>query len=96
MNNNNDDWRMIATDPSLVWAARGLMLWLVVASDPQIRIGKLVNETERSARPAKRDAVYGTIHELINAGYIRRNQERSENGRMGRVQYSIFVKQIPT
>jgi hypothetical protein len=96
MNDNNDDWKMIATDPRLGWSARGLMLWLVAATDPQVRIGKLISETERSSRPAKRDAVYATISELIDAGYIRRQQERLNDGRMGRVTYSIFIKPIPT
>jgi hypothetical protein len=96
MNMGNEDWQMIAEDPRLGWAARGLLLWLVSRHDAGICISRLIKETERSARPAKRDAVYKTINELIESGYIRRQQRRTEKGRMSGVDYAVFVKPLPS
>lgn len=96
MNNEHEDWQMIAKDPRLGWAARGLLLWLVSKNDAGICISRLIKETARSGRPAKRDAVYKTISELIEAGYVKRQQRRTEKGRMSGVDYAVFVKPLPS
>lgn len=86
--------QLIATDPRLGWAARGLLTWIINQKNADLSVSTLINETARAARPAKREAVHATLRELTEAGYLRRAQRRLANGQLSRTHYQVFVPPI--
>ncbi|MFM0501869.1 hypothetical protein [Paraburkholderia caffeinilytica] len=65
----------ILNDPRLSWAARGMLVHLLSKPDHwTVNVQALVNETQASARASGRDAVYRTLEELDEVGYIVRKR----------------------
>lgn len=86
--------KSISEDRRLGWAARGLLVYLLGKPDNwKISITNLRNETADSSKPTGRDGVYALLDELVQAGYIVREQDRKEDGRMGEIHY--IVSEIP-
>lgn len=83
-NSRRDNFTLIDNNclqsPNLSLAAIGLLAYLI-----SLPLDWIVYTTQLSARfNLGRDSVRKIIRELIKNGYMRRYQERSENGRLGR------------
>ena len=82
--------KQISGDRKLSWAARGLLIYLLGKPDNwKISVASLISETQESARPAGRDAVYAILKELQVTGYIRKIQAIQENGAFEPVDYLV-------
>lgn len=76
----------IDSDSRISWAAKGLLTYLIGKPDDwRIQITDLINRASNG-----RDSVMTIINELIEAGYMRREQERSDDGTMQPVSYTVF------
>ncbi|MCL8303109.1 hypothetical protein M9Y59_27090, partial [Pseudomonas mosselii] len=88
--------KAISDDPRLSWAARGLLIYLLGKPDHwKVSPTHLRGETAGSAKPTGRDGIYGLLDELISAGYVRREQPRSESGVLGEVTYLVSETPLP-
>lgn len=86
--------KRISEDQRLSWAARGLLVFLLGKPDHwQVSPAALVNEVSGSKKPTGRDATYALLQELIEAGYMRSEQAKTDSGTFGRVNY--FVSEEP-
>lgn len=86
----------IANDRRLSWRARGLLIYLLCKPDNwTLSVSDLINQTKESASPTGRDSVYSTINELIAAGYVYREQGRSDDGVLGSVRYVVTEEPHP-
>jgi hypothetical protein len=84
----------ILNDPRLSWAARGMLVHLLSKPDHwSVNVHALINETQASARGSGRDAVYRTLDELGEAGYIVR--KRHANGSVITTVYEDPLTEIP-
>lgn len=82
--------KRISQDKRLSWAARGLLIYLLGKPDNwRVSVTDLVNQTADSARSSGRDAVYGLLKELQDAGYVRYEQTRKDDGTMGASTYHV-------
>ena len=82
--------RQIAEDKSLSWAARGLLIYLLVKPDHwQVSIANLKRQTADARITTGRDGLYALIGELEAAGYITRDQSRDEAGKLGKLRYLV-------
>lgn len=82
--------KRISEDRRLSWAARGMLVFLLGKPDNwTVSASALVSETSDCTRPSGRDAVYATLKELIDTGYMVRVPLRAENGTHGGVQYIV-------
>ncbi|SPO68133.1 hypothetical protein [Pseudomonas sp. JV241A] len=85
----SEDWR-------LSWGARGMLVFLLGKPDHwKVSPAHLRGETAGSAKPTGRDGIYGLLDELISAGYVRREQPRSESGVLGEVTYLVSESPLP-
>ncbi|NIF78891.1 hypothetical protein F3J20_16105 [Paraburkholderia sp. Cy-641] len=65
----------VLNDPRLSWAARGMLAHLLSKPDHwSVNVQALINETQACSRASGRDAVYRTLDELNEAGYIARRR----------------------
>ncbi|WP_243845203.1 hypothetical protein [Pseudomonas syringae group genomosp. 3] len=88
--------KSISEDRRLSWAARGVLVFLLGKPDHwKVSPAHLRGETAGSAKPTGRDGIYGLLDELINAGYVRREQPRSDSGVMGEVTYFVSESPLP-
>lgn len=88
--------KAIIEDRRLSWAARGLLVYLLGKPDHwKVSVAHLRNETAGSSKPTGRDGVYSLLDELIKAGYITRQQGRSEGGKMGELHYIVSEVPLP-
>lgn len=72
-------------DERLSWEARGLLAYLLVKPDDwRINVANLVNQA-----PGGRDRVYRIINELIEFGYICRDEIRT-NGKIAGYDYTVY------
>jgi hypothetical protein len=72
-------------DSRLSWEARGLLGYLLVKPDDwKINVAHLMHQA-----PGGRDRVYRIINELIEHGYIQRNEVRA-NGKIAGYDYLVF------
>ncbi|WP_259699454.1 hypothetical protein [Pseudomonas fluorescens] len=86
----------ISEDQRLSWGARGMLVFLLGKPDHwKVSPAHLRGETAASAKPTGRDGIYGLLDELINAGYVRREQPRSEAGVLGEVSYLVSETPLP-
>lgn len=86
----------ISEDARLSWAARGLLVFLLGKPDHwEISVAHLRSETAKSSKPTGRDGVYALLQELISAGYVRRQQDRSESGVLGEINYLVSETPVP-
>ena len=82
--------KRISEDRHLSWAARGLLVYLLGKPDYwQVSPAALVAETAGSAKATGRDGIYSLLNELIEAGYMTRQQARSADGSMGPIRYTV-------
>lgn len=87
--------KKISEDKRLSWAARGLLVFLLGKPDHwSVNVQALINETAGSRKQTGRDGVYGLLKELIEAGYVTRQQERNSAGVLGETHY--VVSEVPT
>lgn len=88
--------KSISEDQRLSWGARGMLVFLLGKPDHwKVSPAHLRGETAASAKPTGRDGIYGLLDELINAGYVRREQPRSEAGVLGEVSYLVSESPLP-
>ena len=88
--------KSISEDRRLSWAARGLLVFLLGKPDHwEISVAHLRGETATSGKPTGRDGVYALLQELINAGYVQRNQGRMDNGLLGEINYLVSETPLP-
>jgi hypothetical protein len=89
--------KAISEDKRLSWAARGMLIFLLGKPDHwKVSVASLVNETESSSRPSRRDAVYALIKELKDAGYVQEGPRRKrESGEYEAVGYIVCETPLP-
>lgn len=88
--------KTISEDQRLSWGARGMLVFLLGKPDHwKVSPAHLRGETASSAKPTGRDGIYGLLDELINAGYVRREQPRTEAGVLGEVTYLVSESPLP-
>lgn len=73
-------------DPDLSWKAKGLLVYLL--SKPNN--WRVSPEHLRKASLGGRDAIYATLKELMEAGYIIRRDVRNPRGRVVGVEYIVL------
>lgn len=77
-----NDW---ARDPKLSTRAKGLLTYLLSHRDGyRLTVQQVIAENADG-----RDAIYKTIGELVEHGYLRKDQRRGERGKMGEVDYYV-------
>src|SRR3989338_3427383 len=82
--------RSVVADERLSWRARGLLCYLLsLPSDWQLHVNHLIKKS-----PDGRDAVYKTISELKQYGYVEHVRIRDENGRVTEGQYIVYETPI--
>jgi len=83
--------KRISEDPRLSWASRGLLIFLLGKPDHwEISVQHLVNQTaDAIGKSSRRDAVYGLMRELSEAGYLIRQRGRKEGGEFSKVDYIV-------
>lgn len=87
--------KSIIEDGRLSWAARGLLVYLLGKPDHwQVSVAHLRKETAGSSKPTGRDGVYALLEELIQAGYIIREQARREDGKLGETNYIVSERPL--
>jgi hypothetical protein len=78
--------RRVADDARLSWGARGLLIFLLCKPDNwRVSVAHLIN-----SGTAGRDAVRGMLRELVQAGYLKRNQVRDECGAYAGDDFMVF------
>lgn len=86
----------ISEDRRLSWGARGMLVFLLGKPDHwKVSPAHLRGETAESTKPTGRDGIYRLLDELISAGYVRRDQPRSETGVLGEVSYLVSETPLP-
>ena len=88
--------KAISEDRRLSWAARGVLVFLLGKPDHwRVSPTHLRGETAECSKPTGRDGIYGLLDELIKAGYVRREQPRTEAGVLGEVTYLVSESPLP-
>lgn len=88
--------RKVAEDERLSWAARGLLVFLLVKPDHwRVSIEHLRRQTEAARVSTGRDGIYALLGELEAAGYMRRHQPRGEDGRLVATEYLVAEAPLP-
>lgn len=78
-------------DDGLSWKAKGIMLYLLSRPDDwRVLIADLVNRSTDG-----RESVYSGIRELIRHGYIVRDVQRNQDGKIVRHQYVVHEAKKP-
>lgn len=77
--------REAVNDKRISWKAKGVLLYLISKpADWTVQVSDLIKRAHDG-----RDAVYSALNELIAAGYVEREQERDDFGRVGDVAYVV-------
>jgi len=78
--------RSAPQDQRLSWAARGLHAYLMSKPDDwSVQVKDLIKQGNLG-----RDGIYALLRELEEHGYIKRTQERKDNGRVGALTTVVF------
>ena len=78
-------------DSELSFRAIGLLTYLLSKPDHwEVSTAQLVKVSKLSDRPDGRDSVYAIYKELISKGFMRRIDQRSEEGKMSGVDYIVY------
>ncbi|XQA72090.1 hypothetical protein ACM9XA_11365 [Xanthomonas sacchari] len=86
--------KAISEDGRLSWAARGLLVYLLGKPDNwQVNVESLRKQTAGARIRTGRDGLYALLAELEQTGYLRRERQRGEAGRLSEVDYA--VSEIP-
>lgn len=81
--------KSIIDNPKITWKAKGILIYLLARPDDwEVYPADIVKHATDG-----RDAVYSGLNELIGAGYIVRNNARSEGGKYAGKVYE--VREIP-
>lgn len=79
--------KQLSEDKKLSWASRGLLIFLLGKPDNwAVSVEYLITQGD-----LKRDALHKLLNELIESGYVKREQIR-ENGRLAGVSYTVYDK----
>src|SRR5262249_8405503 len=82
--------KVTSEDKRLSWAARGLLIFLLGKPDNwKVSVAALINETQKSSKQSCRDAVYGLLRELTEAGYVQKGQAQRKGGEFDTVDYIV-------
>jgi len=74
-----------ARDPKLSFKGKGILAFMLSYPDGyQLTVDQLVTESSDG-----RTAVYAALRELIDRGYVRREQRRHPGGTVGEVDYHV-------
>lgn len=72
----------VVFNSNLSYRAMGLLTMLLSKPDKaELTVKHLVEKVAGSAKPDGRDAIYSTLNELEDAGYVRKKLLRDEMGR---------------
>jgi hypothetical protein len=83
-------------ESNLSWRAIGVLGYLLSKPDDwQVSIANLVNHTKSSKSPLGRDGVYAVISELVDAGFIKREQKNESGGKFGSIEYTVYDEPLP-
>lgn len=83
-------------DSNLSWRAIGVLGYLLSKPDDwEVSIANLVNHTKQSKSPLGRDGVYAVINELVDAGFIQRQQKSTDGGKFGNIEYTVYDEPLP-
>ncbi len=81
----------VLNDARLSLAAMGLLCWLIGRHDGwQVSVKGLMAMWKGCGREVGRDALNGLLRELVEAGYVLRQQTRSESGRLAEMDYVVY------
>ena len=72
-------------DPNLSWKAKGILAYLLTLTDNWVIRPK---EIQRHAKDG-RDSIYSGLNELIEAGYLVREQKRNDSGVFRQITYIL-------
>jgi hypothetical protein len=72
-------------DPGLTWKAKGILAYLLTLTDNWVMRPK---EIQRHAKDG-RDSIYSGLTELIEAGYLVREQKRNNSGVFRQITYIL-------
>ena len=87
--------KAISEDKSLGWAARGLLIYLLGKPDHwTVSVQALVNDVSESCEASGRDRTYALIKQLIDAGYVVRQQSKGETGKFSSYDYLVSEKPL--
>jgi len=87
--------KRISEDRGLSWAARGLLIFLLGKPDHwKVSVEHLRKETQASAKPSGRDAIYAMLTELIKSGYVKRDLSKSDGGQLAGYDYYVFDEPV--
>ena len=73
-------------DPGLSWQAKGLLAYLLTLPDDWKVYPREIMKHAKNGR----NAVYSTLRELIDNGYLIREQQRGESNQFKQVSYTVF------
>lgn len=83
--------RQALQDPLMSWEAKGLWAFLLSMKDDwQVCISHLVKVYQGPKRGGKRDRIYAMLKELEDLGYVVVTQKKSQNGRFGNIDYTVY------
>lgn len=86
--------KAISEDKRLSWAAAGLLIYLLGKPDHwEVSVEHLRKEKAGCKRPTGRDGIYALLNELIECGYVVRQQRRGGDGQLGQTDY--IVRETP-
>ncbi len=82
-------------DPFLSWAAKGLWAYLMSKPDGwNLSIRHLATVFLKDRRGGGEKAITTLVNELIERGYCTRKQGKSDDGKFGRVEYTVYEFKI--
>lgn len=82
--------KAVSEDRRLSWAARGLLVFLLGKPDNwTVRAAHLVDQTGGARIATGRDGVYALLGELIEAGYVVREDQSRANGAFSEAGYTV-------
>jgi hypothetical protein len=80
------------SDDRMSWRAKGILAYLLAKPDNwQVYVSDLVKRSTEG-----RDSVYKVLNELIECGYVVRNQPRDSRGRLTGAEYIVYEQPIVT
>lgn len=86
----------ITENTHLSWQARGLLVYLLGKFDNwQVNVAHLQKETCNARKKTGRDGIYAILEELLEVGYLQRENLRADDGAFLGVQYVVHEVPVP-